>query len=72
VDVHRSSDRPCTRSRDARRAATRYRLDPHATPMRGREDVMHKLTDEQNRFGFHVHAFAAVMTMLLLVAINLW
>jgi hypothetical protein len=36
------------------------------------ESAMKKLTDEQNRFGFHVHAFSAVMTMLLLVAINLY
>ena len=33
---------------------------------------MKNLSEAQNRFGFHVHAFAAVMTMVLLVAINLW
>jgi 2TM domain len=33
---------------------------------------MKTLSEAQNRLGFHIHAFAAVATMLLLVGINLW
>lgn len=33
---------------------------------------MKQLSPAAKRFGFHVHAFAFVVVMLLLAAINLW
>lgn len=33
---------------------------------------MKRLSAAHQRFGFHIHAFAAVMTLLLLAAINLY
>lgn len=33
---------------------------------------MKQVSEAGRRFGLHVHAFAFVLTMVLLVAINLW